>query len=1096
MDTQNPPLDHNSTDENKNPDPENPPAIKEDDPNPSINLPMPTVQFTQLGVLLIDDQIAGNQYVTTLESSGSTLPESLPVALFGVRHSMGRNQHLAAWYPHTFAKDIVRINSAEPSQAFSGLLDNHHNSHYGDPVSITPIPKGYSNLLLSDLAFTRLQQMDIGSSHTLALQEQLENGGLRLVQSVINKQAHLILRRPNKINCHDEQVSGIQGKSCLIREITLQDNALQNSDLQFIMRARSALPQAHYRVGQQWHPFGTPISVSEFTGSHGIEIFLPAEDPSANGTAQDRQTLAGLLEAGFFSSSRHSRGDFYGLTFSHTPLPQPEETINASRLEVLLINDQVGDTQYVTTLTRSSARGRGQQSVLFGVRNPGAGERNAIWYTNNSRLRSVERPLTVEPQLSPAQSFSGFAARGGTPQSEPSELPMLSDAGWQALSSLSQGDSQLWRFDAERANQRQQILSHIVKGGELQFARPSSYHCQAQKINGLNGQICRIREIQWRGAPVMNEELRFVVQSKKETMGMQYRVGQNWHPLASSITLAEFSGTQGLDLFLPDADESAPALRTMKSDPTLSELIKMKFMLPMRASQGDQFTLHTDSTPLPLVNKNSPSDVIPLTLLPLKAERSPVKVGEPVSIKIDFNRPLKEKENLYIRLNVKEKKGKESAIQWQTIRLNKQEIELREGAWLTVSPEERGQHYSLHLLTNALSEGGDYLLQVSLKDPQQLKGLTRSALEEDLVRQLPLTIQGWQKNSDDSMYIFQSRDGIRGYYGGQATNSVAAMLSVRFNYTMIPLDKSATIQIKQGNSKTMRLRQAVMVSYPSQVQQTFPREELFRDTFELKTGAMGFDILIDPSAEVTQTMGWETFPLTLTATLNDGHVITLNYELIIWGSKSNHAFSRINSLTPQPELVEQGGESTFLIKIDPAPNEPDTHQYGLSCKNTGSQNVFTNNKQYGFRNRDGKIQTITFDSLSNLMNRSQLHHGSIELKVKSDAPRNTTASVECHIYTSQMVLNRDVRGSVRVITPGEAVYKIKEILKTVRDGEVDFSVLMNSKPLQPGGKQIFYRLYQKQPGDLLNKPSLQVNYRNQQGVNPSPARANLSAQGG
>ncbi|MGL4859055.1 MAG: hypothetical protein ACRC5A_04820, partial [Enterobacteriaceae bacterium] len=318
---------------------------------PSLPVNMtPSILHNQVEFLVIDDRRADNQYITTLNASGVALPGSPPVALFGTRVQGGRNQHLAAWYPHSKAEDIVEFDMYESRSAFSGLLNNQGNRLDGELSSLGQPANGYVNPLLSSQTWSTLLSMSSGGSYTLSLTEKLKAGGQRLVRTQASKRGQLTLSRPDQLTCRQEQLEGMTGQACVLSEVSLEGGLSSGSDIQFVIQMNAEASRARYRVGRQWHPINSPVSVSEFAEGRAIELFVASSEGGSLLKAIDSNGLSSLLKAGFYSASRHGRGDYYGLTFGGV-LPTGEQSLQMSRLEVLLIEDQMNNNQYVTTLS-------------------------------------------------------------------------------------------------------------------------------------------------------------------------------------------------------------------------------------------------------------------------------------------------------------------------------------------------------------------------------------------------------------------------------------------------------------------------------------------------------------------------------------------------------------------------------------------------------------------------------------------------------------------------------------------------------------------------------------------------------------------------
>ncbi|MGL4860525.1 MAG: hypothetical protein ACRC5A_12505 [Enterobacteriaceae bacterium] len=372
-------------------------------PEPPVISP-PVTLINQLSLLLIEDQVAGNHFITTLGSHGGTQASAAAPSLFGARQTVGKNRLPVTWYPHFNLNDVEMIVQAEPATVFRGVTDGRGSEKEGVPVGV-PLPSSeYGNLLLSESAINYFISMPTGGAQQLTLTERLQNGAERHLQSQVTKSASLLLRRPARLQCREQQVEGVSGKVCLLREVQAQFADNQSGDIQFILRSRMDNQGALFRVGQNWHPLGTSVPVAEFAQGKGIELFISSERMQQGmQTALQEISFDNLLEAGFYSASRHSRGDRFGIRFGSEGLPGGESAYQMARMDLLLIDDQVTGNQYITTLNNRSTV-KGQKSLLYGARYPREREKPLAWY-----LRQGELETLPAGSLVPAELFTGDA---------------------------------------------------------------------------------------------------------------------------------------------------------------------------------------------------------------------------------------------------------------------------------------------------------------------------------------------------------------------------------------------------------------------------------------------------------------------------------------------------------------------------------------------------------------------------------------------------------------------------------------------------------------------------------------------------------------
>ncbi|MGL4861320.1 MAG: hypothetical protein ACRC5A_16620 [Enterobacteriaceae bacterium] len=398
------------------PAPIDPPAEGEQAPVPEQqNPPMETLTppvvshlNQQIDILMVDDQVAGNQYLTTTHSSGNTIAGAEPILLYGSRHEAGRNRRPVILYSGNRRQESVEILKAEPEGAFRAVADRHGQQQ---EVNFSALPQTvpYDNLLLSDAALAQLTSLSPGGNISFSLHKKLPNQQEINVSAQVTQQGKITLQRPDGgvARCHSEVVEGLNGTSCQLRKITAELPEGNTGDIQFVLRSRIDRPGVHYRGGQQWMPSGTPVSVAEFRQASFLELFVPDAQPNVHST-DNFSELGNLLKAGFYSASRHTQGDRFGIALGGSRLPAGENSHQLSRLEYLVIHDQVRGEHYITTLNSNRLR-KGLRTALYGVFNPRRGEKQAAWHISRENA-----PLpTEEAQILPTEDFAASSADDG-----------------------------------------------------------------------------------------------------------------------------------------------------------------------------------------------------------------------------------------------------------------------------------------------------------------------------------------------------------------------------------------------------------------------------------------------------------------------------------------------------------------------------------------------------------------------------------------------------------------------------------------------------------------------------------------------------------
>ena len=516
---------------------------------------------SEQGVLLIEDQVASSQYITTLDSHGGMIAGSPPQAIFGARTPGQGAKKTAIWYTHKADGQVKFIRAVQPKDSFRGMADDRGNPVATGEAQLRQLNAGQMNPVLSEQAFSDLAHLPAGGSSQFSMQEILAEGRERELITTVRKRGQLILGAAPAQSCRNEMVEGVQGKLCTLRTVQGQHQATTAGDIKFTVRARMPAPNARFRVGQTWHRFGESVGLAEFATSKAIEVFfVPQQDASS--MARPQLKLDRLVEAGFYSASRLGRGDRFNLKIGNLASVGGSGPV-LSRLSLLLVDDQPSGRQYVTTLS-----GSGQQAV-FGERKPQGGSRSAIWYTENPLLKSLFPYISIS-QLTPPQYFLGVANQNGDVvqgkrMPPPGYIhPAFNDQAFADFVSLPVGQQQLLGFTGQQSNgDKTQHRLNLHKAAQLVLSAPAANSCRSEAVAGVQGQICALRQVSGSSKASSGGDLRFRLSSKAPIAPQaRYRVGTNWHPIGEEIGIAEFAQSRAIELFMPAMKAAPPGIKT------------------------------------------------------------------------------------------------------------------------------------------------------------------------------------------------------------------------------------------------------------------------------------------------------------------------------------------------------------------------------------------------------------------------------------------------------------------------------------------------------------------------------------------------------
>ncbi|MGL4860076.1 MAG: hypothetical protein ACRC5A_10150, partial [Enterobacteriaceae bacterium] len=1021
----------------------------------------PALVTSQLDLLVVNDLTQGNAWVTTLSSNGATVSGSAPAAIFGVLNPGGRHRYPVAWYPHNNNHDVQRFIQAQPASAFAGLLNNQAEPLNGELPTLT-LPSGnYVNPLFSHEA---VQSFINGqnSTYTLQLQEQLVQGGERHIEAMVAKKAQITLQRPAQIVCKEDRVDGLKGVSCLVRTVEVTGSDFNSGDIQFIIRSNALAGHASYRAGQQWYPVGTPIPISEFAQSKGIELFLSDTTQQQEVSLQQQRHLSTLLEAGFYSMSRHQRGDAFGLAISGR-LPADENPLMMSRIEIATIDDQVTQNQYVTTLS-SQSRQR-PAPLLYGLRTPDSGARPAIWYSKREAPATRATPVTGTVQLNPAEIFSGFADEGGAVSDQTSFSPALSQQGWQKLLSMMVGDAQLWRYEKQDEASQQILLSHIFKQAQLTLSYPDSKACRQEQVEGVEGRVCTMRKVEWQGA-VTTEDIRFALSNLSGDGAGYYRVSDTWIPFNASVPLAEFTNSNSIEFFIPAA--------TSDDAPVLQPLLQMQFFSSQRIGQGDKFVIQQqrglpELPDLPIVGAGATPP--PLQINQLSARKTAVIAGEPLNIEFELNRPILNGETLRLLLKKRDNNNRDAIFSEQAL-LEQQSIPFQENRWLILTPDSKSSRYQLTLPTRATAGAAELELYLQTGEQSMARSM-RSAPVGDAPRSeqmLQLRVSPSPLLASDELLVTGVLDGVN----DSAIFPARATLLLPLSYSPLKVQPGTTAKLSLTRANTdaqLYLTKFKVFFYPSG--QSVDLTGLVPST-TIPQGTTNFRIEANVSG-MTFSQIVEKAHLKVSVSMQpEGSNRALTFNKDVYMRLLGHNYGKniqIKNIIAQSEFLRAGDEIVLFIESENIP--ADETRFALTCANDSTYNnlsslvqSYSNDTQYqvyygstllgSHKLRIGTgVRQIPRTAITDPVNKLK-----VTLKLKKDVKADTVTAIKCKIEIDKewsWDMGIFYNKILRVVSTEESDYQINQFTATQDLVERTVATaVMSAQPLE--AKTLYYKI--------------------------------------
>ncbi|MDX6051429.1 beta strand repeat-containing protein [Scandinavium lactucae] len=486
---------------------------------------------TQFDLLVIDDQVSHNQYLTTLNTKAPILSGDHPPMMFGSRHMGQGNKRLATWYPHAADNAIESMTAVQPEHAFRGLSDRHGHM-IGGSRKVT-LPNGeYVNPVLSKTAFDFLNNGAMGVEKRITVAEKMKSGRRRLVTAKVKKRAALRITLPATKGCIDDTVKGQSGKVCLIRQTEGTAMGMRAPDLRFSVQGSLNSGQGFFRVGNHdWHKLNDPVMLTEFNGKQDIAVFIPQASKPVLAMAK--------LKLNFFAPGRLNYGDSYvSAAILGAALPGEHQNV-LSQTQFAWIQDKVKGDEYILSQSdRILNRAPLLPPSVSGHKGPASSE-PARWELSDT-VATVDKG-TVAPKA----LFTGSGAS-----------TLFSPQAWQWFKQAKPGESKLLRYSDSETT----VNTELKNASKLTLSKTLP-HCHPQMVNGQGGTVCSLRRIE---SALKGDTSGIYFNFIRPMRKMYYQVGDEWTAINKSISLSAFDTAKKLDVFYPGNTKAEDAISTMK----------------------------------------------------------------------------------------------------------------------------------------------------------------------------------------------------------------------------------------------------------------------------------------------------------------------------------------------------------------------------------------------------------------------------------------------------------------------------------------------------------------------------------------------------
>ncbi|MGL4858740.1 MAG: hypothetical protein ACRC5A_03195, partial [Enterobacteriaceae bacterium] len=714
--------------------------------------------------------------------------------------------------------------------------------------------------------------------------------------------------------------------------------------------------------------------------------------------------------------------------------------------------------QYVTTL---SSRGKGGQ--LYGVHHPGSNERPAVWYSKQETKSSGAGKVTQAALITPRLAFDGFIGLSGEVQEEPSYALRLSETAWQQLLNMTNGDSQTWGYEVSDPQMPQRLFSHIVKSGQLRVRPVNDPHCRDEKVEGMTGVVCTLREIDWQGSAVESSNVRFVVRAKKNDANIRYRIGQQWIPLGDSVPLSEFSAGQSIDFFVPNTTKQQVDQMTHHADSCpLLNLLQMNFF-NQKVSSADHFALKSGGTPLsiPAQPDSQSTEASLLLIKSMTAEQSSVEAGERLQVTLQLNRAPQNGEKLYLRLNPLDSSVAQllnlGQVRWQN-----QPLKLREGKWQEIAPGNNKSEYQIVLPTLPEANQGRLELQLSTQPPfEEEVNIQQASLRDDdneqsggVTQKIELEVRQTIGNraAHDTFTITSRSDGI--------LPDKPAMSFVQFSTEDAPLTQRGKLRFTAVNQtdKTIRGNSYVQYFPGMQIERPPSSGNFFNHEFTVPVGTIGVYVYANGQNVTGSSEQTQNVVLRMTLGEKSGQR-TLQFRFLGPGYLGRNA--QLKQFTMQPNFAVAGGEITFSLEGFNVVNT--TSWYKVTCMNgSGFESIFTKNTYdlYDYQNKFINTAAFSADQAIDNIMYQQAREGrmlTFKLKVRDNIPANIQTTIQCKLENSgRKGTGLWSRLTVQTLSQEDATYSIRELTGEEDVEKATFTAIMRSSAYKP--ERLNYKL--------------------------------------
>ncbi|MGL6267994.1 MAG: hypothetical protein ACRC2O_08705, partial [Chitinophagaceae bacterium] len=350
-------------------------------------------------------------------------------------------------------------------------------------------------------------------------------------------------------------------------------------------------------------------------------------------------------------------------------------------------------------------------------------------------------------------------------------------------------------------------------------------------------------------------------------------------------------------------------------------------------NQGDRFTLPAEQIKV----KGAKEDSAPLQITRLSSRHPEVNGGETLKVDITLNRTMKQGESLYLLVQQKEKQQRPVLL--QEARLGKQTVELEEGKWITITPEELAAEYILELPTLDPEQDTELGLRLCTHNPIQLRSrsmVSRHPQTESVPaeQRIQLNVKATEivDQTDEVFLVTSSVTGIAG--------KEPAVVEVKLPKKYLSKARHLTLRYPAGlespagwGEAHALVRSGKLTFYPGNQQENidfpYPKDQVIVD---IPAGSAGFSFAGNIS-RMTETgvNVVASAPMVTSIDVGDNKTIKKIFYLTLRNDNLPEEIS-IDTMSVEPYMAKSGKTVSFQIKAKDIPKDKNI-KVSITCNN-------------------------------------------------------------------------------------------------------------------------------------------------------------------